>query len=176
MINSIENRKFSKIFQNSISIASFFDRNREKYEDTSLINLFSFPIFQFKVTATSTKSTIFCQFSPLIIHPSSHPFPSNPFSCMFAPGEEILRSKKRRRELRRGLSMILELEHNLRHCQEGCSSRNPFASTLENTEFTWTTTFPIINFYCVFWSLRFFSQRKKDKRVVFVEKDKLAFR
>lgn len=173
MINSIENRKFSKIFQNSISIASFFDRNRE---DTSLINLFSFPIFQFKVTATSTKSTIFCQFSPLIIHPSSHPFLSNPFSCMFAPGEEILRSKKRRRELRRGLSMILELEHNLRHCQEGCSSRNPFASTLENTEFTWTTTFRIINFYCVFWSLRFFSQRKKDERVVFVEKDKLAFR
>lgn len=101
MINSIENRKFSKIFQNSISIASFFDRNREKYEDTSLINLFSFPIFQFKVTATSTKSTIFCQFS--INYPSFEP--SFPFESLFlhvctrrgnpAVKEEAKRIKKR---------------------------------------------------------------------------------
>ena len=97
--NQLESRKFFKILQNSISIALFFDCNREKYEHTSLINLFSFPIFQF--TVIITKSTIFCQFFPINYPPFEPSFPfESLFLLLFTPGEEILRSKKTWRGLR----------------------------------------------------------------------------
>lgn len=139
-----------EILQNSISIAfpsSFFDQ--ENYEHTSLINLFSFANLK-----QHPWSRDICQFSPLIIHP---------FPATFTPGEEILRSKKRitsigthnsRRLAPLWRRMLLE-------------KRNPFASTLENREFTWATTFRIVNFCCVLWSVRFFSVREKGEKVVF---------
>lgn len=176
IINSkVENSpKFSK---NSISIALFFDCNREKYEHTSLINLYSFPIFQFKVTAT--KSTIFCQFFPINCPPFEPFFPfESLFLLLFTPvycrgnpavKEDVKRIKTRREDYPRFSSQNTTRE-GLHHChQEGCfwRSENPFAPTLENREFTWTTTFRIINFYCVFWSVRFFLYGRMVKGLSF---------